>query len=161
MIPVISIRVRWEFYQAITMTKHFSRHFWCVAYSQQLLYTVPGAFQVDTKFIPRSFPSSLQGHSKVIPSSFQVHSKCSPSSFLVHILSIALTCITVLVQKRWAHLESFIALAVWQCGGAHSKCIVTLTMHSQVQWLACAAEAAAAHSQTSNGRLAGSRPVWP
>ena len=98
------------------MTKHFSRHFWCVAYSQQLLYTVPGAFQVDTKFIPRSFPSSLQGHSKVIPSSFQVHSKCSPSSFLVHILSIALTCITVLVQKRWAHLIYCIgSVVVWWC----------------------------------------------
>ena len=114
---------------------------------RRCVYTVPGAFQVHSKFIPSSF----QVHSKVTPRAFQgyskslqVHSKCSPSAFLVHILSIALTCIARPVQKHLSHLELFIALAVWWCSGAHSKCIVTLTMHSQVQWLACAAEAASA-----------------
>ena len=116
MIPVISIRVRWEFYQAIKMTKHFSRHFWCVAYSQQLLYTVPGAFQVHSNFIP----SSLQGHSKDIPKLFQAHSWCTFCP--LHLLASPCQCRNIeFISNNLLH---------WQCGSV-VVCIPNASSHWQ------------------------------
>ena len=77
---------------------------------RQLLYTVPGAFQVHSKFIPRS----LQGHSKVIPS----HYRCIPSAVQVHswCTFCPLHWLASPGQCRNIYLISNYLLH-WQCGG--------------------------------------------
>ena len=102
MIPVISIRVRWEFYQDIFGALHI-RNNYCTL------------FQVHSKLTPSSFQGHFQVHSKGIPKLFQVHSRCIPIAVQVRFGAHFVHCID-LHHRVSAETLGSSHLLHWQCG---------------------------------------------